>query len=111
MPIGPTAYLVLAALQDGPLHGYAVLQRIQELVPDERSVPVATLYATIERLAHDELLEMVREEIVDGRARRTYRLTADGRAALLAESARLAHAASLVKRPVTVRRVKPAVAR
>ncbi len=41
-------------------------------------------------------MELVREEIVNGRARRSYRLTPPGAAALRAEAARMAEAARLV---------------
>jgi PadR family transcriptional regulator, regulatory protein PadR len=110
MILSSTSYLVLASLQDGPLHGYAIRQWTIDATPGERPTPVATLYATIDRLAADALVELESEEIVDGRARRAYRLTKSGRLSLLAESERLASAASLVKR-VPVRRVKPAMAR
>lgn len=97
MALSFTSYLVLVALQDGPSHGYSIRQRLAEFEPGERLVPVATLYATIERLATEGLVELDGEEIVDGRARRSFRLTRQGRAEMIDEADRLARSASLVK--------------
>ena len=47
-----------------------------------------TLYATLDRLAGEGLVEVVGEEVVDGRARRYYQLTASGTAILADESRR-----------------------
>ena len=53
-----------------------------------RSKPaVATLYRTLERLAGDGLVEEESTDVVDGRFRRTYRLTEPGRSLLSAEAA------------------------
>jgi PadR family transcriptional regulator, regulatory protein PadR len=98
------AYLVLAALQDGALHGYAIRQRVIEFDTAAKPTPVATLYATIERLEKDGLVELVAEEVVEGRTRRTYQLAKVGKSALLKESARLANAAALVRQPNRVAR-------
>ena len=48
-----------------------------------------TLYAALDRLSTDRLLEVDREEVVDTRLRRYYRLTPAGRARLAVEAARL----------------------
>jgi PadR family transcriptional regulator, regulatory protein PadR len=57
-----------------------------------------TLYTALDRLAGEGYVQVVREEIVNGRARRSYGLTEGGAAALRAEAARMADAASLVIR-------------
>jgi DNA-binding PadR family transcriptional regulator len=87
-------YHVLAALLDGPLHGYAALSTVESIAG--RQLSTSTLYATLDRLAADGRVEVVREEIVNGRARRYYGLTRSGAAALRAEAARLAETAALV---------------
>ncbi len=97
MRIRETSFYVMAALQDAPLHGYAILQRILQNSPNA-SVPVATLYGTLDRLSGDGLVEIHSEEIVDGRARRSFRLTERGRGVLEEEADRMRAAASLVKR-------------
>jgi DNA-binding PadR family transcriptional regulator len=48
-----------------------------------------TLYAALDRLTSDGLVEVEREEVVDGRLRRYYRLTEPGAARLAAEAERL----------------------
>jgi DNA-binding PadR family transcriptional regulator len=48
------------------------------------------LYTALDRLAADGYVQMAGEEIVNGRARRSYALTQDGAAALRAEAARMA---------------------
>jgi DNA-binding PadR family transcriptional regulator len=89
-------YFTLAALLDGPLHGYAIISRVRELSEEQVRLTTGTLYGALERLTGEGLVEATGQEIVDGRARRYYRLTHAGRTALEAEAARLAHAASIV---------------
>ena len=49
---------------------------------------VGTLYGALDRLGDESLVEVEREEVVDSRLRRYYRLTDNGRARLEAEAAR-----------------------
>lgn len=89
-------YFVLAALLDGPLHGYAIIKRVAELSGGRVRMATGTLYTALDRLAGEGYLRVVREEIVNGRARRSYGLTEPGAAALRAEAARMVAAARLV---------------
>jgi DNA-binding PadR family transcriptional regulator len=82
-------FLILAALAGPPLHGYGVLRQVAQLSGDRVKLSAGTLYAALDRLADDGLIEADREETVDGRVRRYYRLTRDGSVALRAEAARL----------------------
>lgn len=95
-PLREPSYFILAALLDGPLHGYAVIKRVDELSAGRVRLAAGTLYAALDRLAAEELLTVVREEVVNGRARRYYGLTDNGSAAVHAEAARMAAAAALV---------------
>ncbi len=89
-------YFTLAALLDGPLHGYAIAKRA-EIVSDGRvRLTAGTLYSALDRLLGQGLIVADGEEVVEGRARRYYRLTDSGRQALRAEAARLADAAEVV---------------
>jgi PadR family transcriptional regulator, regulatory protein PadR len=90
-------YFVLASLLDGPLHGYAIIQRAEQLSGGRVRLATGTLYTALDRLATERHVELVREEIVNGRARRTYGLTSSGAGALQAEASRMAEAARLVK--------------
>jgi DNA-binding PadR family transcriptional regulator len=89
-------YFVLASLLDGALHGYAVIKRVEELSGERVRLAAGTLYAALDRLAAEGLVQVVDEQTVNGRARRYYGLTPDGATALRAEAARMAQAARLV---------------
>ena len=89
-------YFVLVSLLDGPLHGYAIIQRTVELSGGRVRLATGTLYTALDRLTAEGYVELVREEIVNGRARRSYGLTSSGAGALRAEAARMAEAARLV---------------
>jgi len=89
-------YFVLASVLDGPLHGYAVIQRTEELSGGRIRLATGTLYTALDRLSSEGYVALVREEIVHGRARRSYGLTSSGAGALRAEATRLAEAARLV---------------
>lgn len=94
--MGEPTYFVLVSLLDGPLHGYAIIQRAEDLSGGRIRLATGTLYTALDRLTTEGCIELVREEIVNGRARRSYGLTPAGAAALRAEAARMAQAARLV---------------
>jgi PadR family transcriptional regulator PadR len=100
------SYFVLAALIDGPLHGYAILKRAQELSGAHTRMSTGTLYGALERLSAEGLLKPGAEEVVDGRSRRDYSLTEQGLTAVLAEAERLAAAASVVTSRTAVIRAR-----
>lgn len=89
-------YFVLASLLDGPLHGYGIVKRAAELSGNRVSLATGTLYSALDRLTAEGYVRLVREEIVNGRARRSYGLTDAGAAALSAEATRMAQAAEVV---------------
>src|SRR5580700_10623952 len=97
-PMREPTYFVLASLLDGPLHGYAIIQRTTELSGGRVRLATGTLYTALDRLTAEGNVELVREEIVNGRARRSYGLTSSGADALRTEAARMAEAARLVTR-------------
>ena len=101
-------YFILAALQDEPLHGYAIIQRAGELSGGRVRLATGTLYAALDRLTGEGQIEVVDEQIVNGRARRSYALTGEGRAVLREEAARLAAAARLVIGRAARTQVRPA---
>ena len=89
-------YFVLASLLDRPRHGYAIIQRAGHLSDGRVRLATGTLYTALDRLTADGFVELVSEEIVNGRARRSYGLTRSGSGALRAEAERMAEAALLV---------------
>ncbi len=66
------AYFVLASLLDGPLHGYAIIQRTGELSDGRVRLATGTLYTALDRLTDKGQVEVVGEEIVNGRLRRSF---------------------------------------
>ncbi|RZU51607.1 PadR family transcriptional regulator [Krasilnikovia cinnamomea] len=74
--------LILTALAKEPLHGYGVIRTVQELSQGEVVLRPGTLYGALDRLAEQGLATVDREEAVDGRLRRYYKLTDSGAAAL-----------------------------
>ena len=89
-------YFILAALLDGPLHGYAVIKRAQEQSGGRVNLAVGTLYGALERMTDDGLIEVDHEEVVAGRPRRYFRVTDAGQGAVQEEAGRLAAAAAVV---------------
>jgi len=79
------AFFVLSALADGPRHGYGIVGEVSELSRGRVRLKIGSLYGVLDRLAAEGLIEPDREEAHDGRLRRYYRLTKDGRRALAEE--------------------------
>lgn len=84
------AYLVLLALSDGPRHGYGIVQEVVGLSDGAVRLGAGTLYGVLDRLTTAGQVEPERDEVVDGRLRRYYRITDRGSAAAHAETERLA---------------------
>ncbi|MFE2757825.1 PadR family transcriptional regulator [Actinosynnema sp. NPDC059335] len=82
-------FLVLTALAEEPLHGYAIVRAVEVLSEGRMRLRVGTLYGVLDRLVAEGLAERDREEVHQGRLRRYYRLTDAGVRALSAEVARL----------------------
>jgi transcriptional regulator len=99
LPQGTLDLLILEVLALGPLHGYAIAQRLQQISRDVVQVQQGSLYPALHRLENRGLLAADWKESDTGRKARFYRLTAKGRAQLGAEEAqwrRLAEAVRLV---------------
>ena len=89
-------FLILTALAAGTQHGYGILADVGQISGGRVRLRPGTLYTALDRLTGEGLVELVREEIVNGRARRSYGLTPPGAGALRAEASRMAEAARLV---------------
>ena len=96
IPMREPTYFILAALLAGPLHGYAIIKRAEEMSDGRVRLATGTLYTALDRLSAEGCVRLVSEEIVEGRIRRSYGLTDDGSAAVRAEAQRMAEAARLV---------------
>ena len=92
-------FLILTALAAGRQHGYGIITEVAGISGGRVRLRAGTLYTALERLRADGLIAVDREEVVDGRLRRYYRLTDDGAVALRAEAARLqANASAALRR-------------
>jgi PadR family transcriptional regulator, regulatory protein PadR len=96
------SYYALATLIDGPLHGYAMVRRADELSGGTVRLSTGTLYALLERAIEAGLVVAGEPYVAGGRQRRDYTLTQAGRDALDDEAKRLARAALAVERPARV---------
>jgi PadR family transcriptional regulator, regulatory protein PadR len=91
-------FLVLTALLPRPLHGYALLSEVEAVSEGRVRLRVGTLYAALDRLADEGLVAVDGEEVVNGRLRRSYRVTGAGSAALAEETRRLEQLAGQARR-------------
>jgi DNA-binding PadR family transcriptional regulator len=82
-------FLILTALAAGMQHGYGIITDVARISGGRVRLRAGTLYAALDRLRADELIDVDHEEIVDGRLRRYYRLSEEGGQQLAAEAARL----------------------
>ena len=99
LPQGTLDLLLLKIVALGPVHGYAIAQRLQQVSRDVVQVPQGSLYPALHRLENRGLLAAKWEETETGREAKFYQLTQKGRAQLETEAAsweRLTEAVGLV---------------
>ncbi|MGB6456598.1 MAG: helix-turn-helix transcriptional regulator [Streptosporangiaceae bacterium] len=77
--------LLLAVLAAGPGHGYSIITRLRERSDGAFDLPEGTVYPALHRLESSGLLDSA-WEVVGGRRRRLYRLTAVGQESLASEA-------------------------
>jgi DNA-binding PadR family transcriptional regulator len=73
--------VLLAALEDGPRHGYAVIEALRDSTAGQLDLPTGTIYPALHRLEAAGLIAGS-WSVVGGRRRRCYALTAAGKRAL-----------------------------
>lgn len=73
--------LLLAVVEDGPRHGYAVIEELRRRTGDALDLPEGTIYPALHRLERAGLLASKWEDS-SGRRRRVYALTSGGRRAV-----------------------------
>jgi len=85
VPPGTLVMLVLRVLQSGPLHGYAIAQRIHALSSDVLQVEEGSLYPALQRILLKGWAKAEWGISETNRRVRFYRLTPAGRSQLAAE--------------------------
>jgi DNA-binding PadR family transcriptional regulator len=88
VPLREPTFLVLTALAEQAQHGYGVIEDVLRISEGRVRLGAGTLYAALDRLRADGLIEVDREEVVQSRLRRYYRLTGLGARRLAAEAER-----------------------
>jgi transcriptional regulator len=83
---GTLELLILKAIALGPLHGYGVLLRLQQLTRDTLQIPQGSLYPALYRLEHQGLVTFEWGESENKRRAKYYKLTAAGRKRLREEA-------------------------
>lgn len=73
--------LLLAIVEDGPRHGYSVIEELRRRTADALDLPEGTIYPALHRLQKAGLLTSAWDDKT-GRRRRVYSLTAGGRRAV-----------------------------
>ena len=87
LPQGTLDLLILKVVMLGPIHGYAIAQRIQQVSREVLQVQQGSLYPALHRLENRGLLAAEWKESETGREAKFYRLTARGRTHLKSETA------------------------
>ena len=87
LPQGTLDMLILQVVALGPIHGYAIAQRMRQMSRDVVQVPQGSLYPALHRLEIRKVLAAEWKASETGREAKYYRLTAKGRTYLEAETA------------------------
>lgn len=93
---GTLDMLVLKAVSLGPLHGYGVLLRIQQISQGRLEIQQGSLYPALYRLEHEGWIAGEWGQSENKRRARFYRLTAAGRRRLEAETRKWSEFANVV---------------
>jgi PadR family transcriptional regulator PadR len=99
LPQGTLDLLILKIVALGPVHGYAIAQRLEQVSRGVVQVPQGSLYPALHRMENRGLLAADWEETESGREAKFYRLTRKGKTQLETEAAswqRLIEAVGLV---------------
>lgn len=99
LPQGTLDLLILKTVALGPVHGYAIAQRLQQISNDVVQVPGGSLYPALHRLEHRKWIVAEWGQTGSGRDAKFYRLSRLGKKHLQASSEswqRLSNAVGLI---------------
>jgi transcriptional regulator len=86
LPQGTLDLLILRVIALGPIHGYAIAQRIQQMSREALQVQQGSLYPALHRLEYKKFLSSDWKPTETGREAKFYELTKKGRAHLKSET-------------------------
>jgi transcriptional regulator len=95
---GTLDMLILKAVSLGPLHGYGILLRIQQISKDRLEIQQGSLYPALYRLEHQGWITSEWGESENKRKAKYYRLTAAGKGKLLTETEKWNRMAEVIAR-------------
>ena len=99
---GTLDLLVLQTLSSmGPLHGYGIARRLEQLSGDQLAMNEGTIYASLLRLQHRRLIKTEWGTSENNRRAKYYSLTRAGEKALATEAANWERLASMIGRVLT----------
>lgn len=84
VPMTETGFYILLCLQQ-PMHGYGIVQRVEQLTGGEIHLSPGTMYGTLSKMEKDRIISFVREE----EKRKIYCITELGREVLQMEMRRI----------------------
>jgi PadR family transcriptional regulator PadR len=96
LPRGTLDLLIMRVVALGPIHGYAIAQRIQQMSREALQVQQGSLYPALHRLEYKKLLTANWQPSDTGREAKFYELTVRGRAHLESETDNWKRLTSLV---------------
>jgi DNA-binding PadR family transcriptional regulator len=96
-PLTHVVYHVLLSLSQAKRHGYGIIKDVAARTGGRLELEAGTLYAAVKRLRDEDWIEEVRAPAGTDSRRRYYSITPAGRAALRAESERLAELVRLAR--------------
>ena len=111
MSLSSSAFWILTSLANGRRHGYQILRETALLSDGAARLKPTTLYATLERLESKDLIHSDGQEVVDGRARRYYRIPETGIDLLTAETRALERSVRAARASLSAARPRPHTAR
>lgn len=94
-PLTPAVFHILLALSDGPLHGYAIMQAVEESAGASTPMGPGTIYGSLQRMEDAGLVKELPSQSTD--RRRVFTLQPAGRKALAIEAERLARLMTLIR--------------
>jgi PadR family transcriptional regulator PadR len=86
LPQGTLDLLILRVISLGPIHGYAIAQRIQQMSREALQVQQGSLYPALHRLEYKKLLSSDWKPTETGREAKFYKLTKQGHMYLKSET-------------------------
>ena len=98
LPQGTLDMLILKIVAAGPVHGYAIARRIQEISRAVLQIQQGSLYPALHRLENRKLLKAEWRPSETGREEKFYRLTSRGRRQLDAEEQEWMHLRNAIER-------------